>query len=278
MTTTLRPSGPEIRAGDDARARSFAVCVNGRAVGRLELAAVTAYGTVLGQIRALHIDPVARRRGRATVAALAAEEVLRDWRCRRVEVRVPAQEQGALRLAETLGYTESHRVMTKRVTVAPPLSAGSQDRAMTAEAFASWTRGVTERYTALWTERGMAREAAWRRARAEHRRLLPEGIATEGAVLRVLEHEGIPVGTLWLDLRPLGPERTRPWICDVEVAAAHRGRGHGRSLMAVAERECLAAGQRILGLTVRAGNTPAERLYRGLGYHTHTHLLAKPLR
>ena len=277
MTTTLRPSGPEVRTADGGRARAYDVCVNGRPVGRLRLAAGEDDGGGVGRIEALHIDPAARRRGRATVAALAAEEVLRDWRCRRIEVRVPAEAEWALRLARALGYVESHRAMTKQVTTAPALPEGSEDHPMGAEEFGSWLGGVTARYAAHWAERGLPRARAEEKARTDLRRLLPNGAATGGAVLRVLRHRGTPVGTLWLALRPSGPERPGPWVLHLEVAAPHRGRGHGRTLLGVAERECLAAGHRTLGLTAWSGEPPTEPFYRRLGYRTRTHVLTKPL-
>lgn len=277
MTTTLRPSGPEARTADGGRARSFDVCVNGSPVGRLDLSAGEEHGVGVGRIQALHIDPAARRRGRATVAALAAEEVLRDWRCRRIDVRVPAEAEWALRLAEALGYAESHRAVTKQLTAAPTLPPGSEDHPMTPQEFASWLSRVKGRYADHWAARGLPRARAEEKAEADHHRLLPNGVATAGAVLRVLRHEGTPVGSLWLALRTAGHERTGPWVFHVEVAAPHRGRGHGRTLMGIAERECLAAGQRTLGLTVWSGNSAAERLYRRLGYRTRTHHLTKPL-
>ncbi len=63
----------------------------------------------------------------------------------------------------------------------------------------------------------------------------------------------------------------------VEVSPAHRGRGHGRTLMLLAERECLAAGVRNLGLNVFADNAVAVRLYGSLGYRVTERLYGKAL-
>ncbi|MFD7833497.1 GNAT family N-acetyltransferase, partial [Kitasatospora sp. NPDC059803] len=56
-----------------------------------------------------------------------------------------------------------------------------------------------------------------------------------------------------------------------------RPRPHGRTLMLLAERECLAAGVRDLGLNVFAGNEVAIRLYASLGYRVTNRIYGKPL-
>lgn len=54
------------------------------------------------------------------MAALAAEEVLRGWGCRRVRVSVPADSEAGLCMAEALGYAEYSRNMAKELTAEPP--------------------------------------------------------------------------------------------------------------------------------------------------------------
>jgi ribosomal protein S18 acetylase RimI-like enzyme len=71
--------------------------------------------------------------------------------------------------------------------------------------------------------------------------------------------------------------RRMAWVSEVEVAEGERGQGHGRALMLLAERECLAAGVRDLGLNVFADNAPANALYRSLGYRTFRTSLLKYL-
>ena len=87
MTTTLRPAAPEDSGPGGTRSRRYTVCVNSRPVGELRLATDVRFGAAVGRITDLRIAGPDRGRGRATVAALAAEEVLRGWDCRRVEVR-----------------------------------------------------------------------------------------------------------------------------------------------------------------------------------------------
>ncbi|GAA2437442.1 GNAT family N-acetyltransferase [Streptomyces macrosporus] len=275
MTTTLRPTGPERRAEDGARSRAYDIRVNGRPVGRVRLAADERFGPSVGRIEEIVVDEPDRRRGRATVAALAAEEVLRGWGCRRVEASVPADAGPALRLAAALGYAEHNRTMGKELSEPPALPAGSVVRPVEAAEYPAWLEARRAGAARFWTDLGLPPEEAGRRAGEAHAALLPRGPGTAGAVLRVLVHRDTDVGTLWLALS--GPPASAAHVFDVEVAPAHRGRGHGRTLMLAAERECLAAGRRTLGLNVCTDNVPALRLYESLGYRATVHHLHKPL-
>ncbi|MEV5146831.1 GNAT family N-acetyltransferase [Streptomyces sp. NPDC052727] len=273
MTTTLRPAEPLQQHPDGTRSRRYAVCVNSRPVGEIHLGTSPSLGASVSRVIDLRIAEPDRRRGRGTVAALAAEEVARGWGCVQIEAVVPATADAALRLFGALGYTVRNRGMEKRLGVTPPaLPPGSHARPMTEAEFAAWQEAESERYARGWIGRGIPEAAARTKARDDHARLLPHGLATEGVLFSVLEHEGARVGTLWLAL-----EDTKAFVFDVETDAAHRGRGHGRTLMLLAERQAIEAGRTVLGLNVFAGNTPAERLYASLGYETVTHSLSKPL-
>ncbi|MCX5379378.1 GNAT family N-acetyltransferase [Streptomyces sp. NBC_00091] len=262
MTTTLRPSGPLQQSDSGARSRPYEVRVNSRRVGALLIAADTPFGPTVGEIRDLAIDGPDRRRGRATVAALAAEEVLRGWGCRRVRISVPAGSAGGLRLAEALGYAEYGRNMAKELPAAPPaLSEGVLGRPMTPAEYEAWDVRAREDYAADWTARGMPAEAARAKSQADHDAQLPQGLATPGATFAVLEAAGVPVGHVWL-----APAGQGAYVYDVAVAEEHRGRGYGRDLMLLAEREAIAGGHRVLALHVFTANTPALRLYESLGY------------
>lgn len=273
MTTTLRPTEPLQRTPDGSRSRHYAVCVNSRPVGTLHLATHPVFGPSVAQIRELSIDDKDRGRGRGTVAALAAEEVARSWNCRRVEVAVPADAQGMLRLAGALGYVERNRNMAKPLPGQPPaLPEGSVGRRMTEAEYGPWLAHTRAAYARTWVERGATEEEAQRKAERDHAALLPEGVATPDVLLSVLEHAGERVGTLWLAQRPEGA-----FVFDVEVAAEHRGRGHGRSLMLLAEADSIAADATRIGLNVFAHNTAALSLYVSLGYEPTTYYLYKQL-
>ncbi|WP_018549055.1 GNAT family N-acetyltransferase [Streptomyces sp. LaPpAH-108] len=274
MTTTLRPAEPLQQHPDGTRARRYEVCVNGRPVGEIHLATSPFLGASVARIAELRVDEADRRRGRGTVAALAAEEVARGWGCTQIEAAVPAGAEAALRLVTALGYAPRNRSMEKALGDTPPeLPPGSHARPMTPAEFAAWQEHAREDYARDWIERGVPEAAAHAKARRDHETLLPRGPETEGMLFSVLEHEGTRVGVLWLALRDTGA-----YVFEVETAAAHRGRGHGRTLMLLAERQAIGAGRTRLGLNVFADNTPAERLYESLGYETTERSFAKPLR
>ncbi|MEU3979940.1 GNAT family N-acetyltransferase [Streptomyces sp. NPDC026672] len=261
MTTTLRPTEPLQHAADGALSRHYQVCVNSRPVGEVRLATHSVFGPAVATIGSLRIEEPDRGRGRGAVAALAAEEVVRGWGCTRVEITVPAESAPALRLARSLGYVHRNRGMEKPLgTTAPALPEGSRGRPMTEAEYTEWhARGLVD-YARSWVQRGVPEEQAREKSERDHARLLPRGMATEGMRFSVLEHEGTPVGTLWVALAD------KAFVYDVEADARFRGRGHGRSLMLLAEAQAIAAGRDTLGLNVFAGNTPAERLYDSLGY------------
>ncbi|MDN0196149.1 GNAT family N-acetyltransferase [Streptomyces sp. S.PNR 29] len=273
MTTTLRPTEPLQRAADGTRSRRYQVCVNSRPVGAIHLGTHPVFGDAVARILDLRIEEPDRRRGRGTVAALAAEEVARGWGCGRIEAAVPADAETALRLATALGYVVRNRNMRKTLGDTPPdLPAGSRARPMTEAEFGPWLDKGREDYAQHWIARGVPEAEARAKSERDHAMLLPDGPATPDMLLSVLEHEGTRVGTLWLALRDEGA-----FVFDVETGTAHRGRGHGRTLMLLAEAQAVAAGKRTIGLNVFAGNTPAERLYESLGYETTEYSLYKQL-
>ncbi|MET9699106.1 GNAT family N-acetyltransferase [Streptomyces sp. NPDC006529] len=275
MTTTLRPSAPLQHSPAGARSRPYEIRVNSRRVGALLLTAAEPLGSfVIGKINELAVDEPDRRRGRATVAALAAEEVLRSWGCHRVTASVPADSDGGLRLAEALGYLRTGRTMVKDLASAPPpLPAGTTGRPLTAAEYGPWLTAATDRYAGNWEARGLTPEAARAKSVADHAGQLPQGPATPGVDLLVLEAAGVRVGHIWV-----GRVDGQAYVFDVEVDEEQRGHGHGRSLMLLAEGAVRAAGLATLGLHVFAGNTPAERLYESLGYRYTAVNFAKDLR
>ncbi|WP_326724320.1 GNAT family N-acetyltransferase [Streptomyces sp. NBC_00243] len=273
MTTTLRPTEPIQHADDGTRSRRYQVCVNSRPVGEMHLATHPVFGPSVAQIHRLHIEEPDRRRGRGTVAALAAEEVARGWGCRRIETAVPADAEAGLRLTNALGYVTRNRNMVKALGETPPeLPAGSRGRPMTQAEYQAWDLESREHYTQSWISRGVPEAEAHAKSQRDHDHLLPQGLATENVLLSVLEHEGSRVGDLWL-----GERDGSAFVYNVEVHAAHRGKGHGRTLMLLAEAQAVAAGRSRIALNVFAGNTPAERLYESLGYETTMYYLYKSL-
>jgi GNAT superfamily N-acetyltransferase len=275
VTTTLRPTGPEERGADGARARDFHICVNGRPVGTVRLTAKATGGHTAGRIEELSVHAAERRAGRGTVAALAAEEVLRGWGCHRAELGLPPDATAALRLAAALGYTEQSRNMVKTLGDGPgpgegipPLPPGTEIRPMTEREYPGWLERERELVITSLTGLGLTREEALAQAENAYRRLLPDGPTTEATALRTLLRDGGPAGWLWMSTAGGLSDDAAGWVYAIEIADRHRGHGLGRALMLEAERICRAVRAPTLGLHVLTGNTPALRLYSSLGYRT----------
>ncbi|MEU0133664.1 GNAT family N-acetyltransferase [Streptomyces sp. NPDC006296] len=278
MTTTIRPAEPVQQGADGARARTYDVCDNGRAVGAVGISTDPAFGPTAGVLRSLGIDEAHRRRGRGTIAALAAEEVLRGWGCTQVRLVAPADNGAARALAAVLGYTERSRNMLKTLRrTAPALPPGVTGRPMTEPEFAAWAAVSVGTYARSWAERGVPEEQARRKSEADHAENLPDGLATPGMYFHVLVHEGTVVGHVWVARRAEPEGDDLGFVFDVEVREGHRGRGYGRALMHLAEDVTLDAGLGLLGLHVFTTNTPALRLYESLGYEVTQYNLAKAL-
>ncbi|MET8982289.1 GNAT family N-acetyltransferase [Streptomyces sp. NPDC004539] len=270
MTTTLRPTEPLQReSGTVGRlSRRYQVCVNSRPVGSLHLGTHPGFGPTIARIEELRIDETDRHRGRATVAALAAEEAARGWGCRMIEVYVPVERGTApdsvpgIRLATALGYVPRNRGMEKPLgTTAPALPPGLTVRPFTEAEYRPFMERSFRSFAESCVARGITRAEADARVARDSAELIAAWPPAPSTTLSVLEHTGRPLGTLWLHSAD-----DHSFVYDVEVAAEFRGQGHGRTLMHLAETQAIACGSGTLGLNVFTGNTPAERLYESLGY------------
>ncbi|CAM5617467.1 GNAT family N-acetyltransferase [Streptomyces atroolivaceus] len=278
MTTTIRPTGPVQQGADGARTRTYDVCDNGRPVGSVGISTDPAFGASAGILHSLGIEESHRRRGRGTIAALAAEEVLRGWGCTQVRLVAPADNHAARALAAVLGYTERSRNMLKALRpTAPALPAGVTGRPMTEQEYAAWAATSVGTYARSWVERGVPEDQARRKSETDHATNLPDGLATPGMYFHVLVRDGDVVGHVWVARRAEPAGGGLGYVFDVEVREEHRGHGHGRALMHHAEAVTLDAGLGLLGLHVFASNTPALRLYESLGYEVTQYNLAKAL-
>jgi GNAT superfamily N-acetyltransferase len=273
MTTTLRPAA-DAHPLPDGQSQGFAICSNGRPVGSLLLAEHSGRGWISN----LEVRAESRRRGHGSVAVLAAEEVLRSWGCRRALIDMPARSAAGRALAEALGYQLDRQRMIKRLPWrAPRLPEGTVVRPLHAEEYDDWLAAEVAEYSTVADVLGEeAAPAARERALAEYARVLPDGLATPGIVIRALDAGGERAGSLLLafharDVPDCG------WVYHVVVGPGHRGKGYGRTLMLVAERECRAAGLRRCGLNVFAYNRPALTLYTSLGYVADLWVLSKAL-
>ena len=139
-------------------------------------------------------------------------------------------------------------------------------RPLREDEYGAWSHHVTEEYARDISENGdTPREVAERIAVEQMGQILPEGVATPDHFINALVLDGETVGTLWLAKRDTGG-RQAIFIYDIEIDAAHRGRGLGRAAMLLAEHEALAMAINRIELNVFGGNTVARNLYRSLGY------------
>jgi ribosomal protein S18 acetylase RimI-like enzyme len=281
MTTTLRPTGPLQQESGGARRRGYEICVNSRPAGTVEIAVLPGTGGRTGAVRRLAVAEGDRRRGRGTVAALAAEEVLRAWRCDRIEVSVTEGAEAAARLVASLGYTAYARRLEKPLGGPPePPPPGLVIRPMDAAGRRHWWPEAVAGHAAAWTAAGVPPEAARSRAEEAHRALLPGGPHAPppaGVRLESLFRGGRPAGFLLLGTRRTEEGDPAAYVYDIGVVPEERGQGRGRALLLHAERLALADGHRRIALRVFTGNTPALRLYASLGYRVTATELAKPL-
>jgi ribosomal protein S18 acetylase RimI-like enzyme len=128
--------------------------------------------------------------------------------------------------------------------------------------FEAWseehTRGYAEGMIAF---ADLSREDAEAKAARDVAAVFPDGLATDGIRLWVVEDEGRSVGTVFLGVRDGGA-----WLYDITIDEAERGRGFGRAAMLALEEEARRLGYGSLGLNVWGGNEVARGLYRSLGF------------
>lgn len=179
-----------------------------------------------------------------------------------LEVEVPAGD--AVRAAVVDGTRLLGERMIKSLATEPRVPEGFAWRPLTEAELGPWQ----ERSVRAYAEDGLDGfggdlDLALADARQDFVRLLPDGLATLDTSLVVLAADGVRVGHLWVRHHHAAG---RSYVYDVEVDEQHRGRGHGRSAMLVAELLARRAGDTTLGLHVFGWNTVARTLYRSLGY------------
>jgi ribosomal protein S18 acetylase RimI-like enzyme len=156
-------------------------------------------------------------------------------------------------------------------------AAGLSLHPLSDDEYAAWREEEIADYARDIAENGDTPPAAARRkAQDDLERVLPDGLATPGHSIYVLEQDGAAVGRLWLAER-LMDDRRALFIYDIHVNPPWRGRGLGRAAMLLVEDQARARDIRRIELNVFGGNTVARRLYLSLGYVERAVLMAKDL-
>jgi ribosomal protein S18 acetylase RimI-like enzyme len=115
-------------------------------------------------------------------------------------------------------------------------------------------------------EGGLPHDRAVDKAERDFAALWSDGRPVPGQLVFIVEDaDGVAVGDLWLAERDLDGRRVL-WVYDLAILPEHRGRGHGRAAMLLAEEEARARGVDFVGLNVFGGNEVARGLYQSLGY------------
>jgi len=150
-------------------------------------------------------------------------------------------------------------------------------RPMRDDEFVAWLPRLRGSYAEdMVRHGGLSPEQAATKAAEDTARLFPGGRPSTEQFVHVIEADGQPVGTLWLAERDDGPHR-RLFVYELYVDEAHRGRGHGRAAMTLAEAEARDRGIDRIALNVFGGNAVARGLYRSLGYEEQAVAMSKHL-
>ncbi len=141
-------------------------------------------------------------------------------------------------------------------------------RAMTPAEYPAWREHSTAAFASELSQAHSAPlEQALARAEQQYEDYLPDGLDTDGMLLRVVVDEhGVDVGVLWIGrhLQRAG----MGFVWEIEIYELYRGRGLGRATMLAAEDLAREQGWSSIALSVFGFNTTARRLYESLGYGT----------
>jgi len=140
-------------------------------------------------------------------------------------------------------------------------------RPMRDDEFAAFFVQSKERFARDMVEDGgLDPEPAHIKAEHDYARLLPDGLASPGQFLFVVEDEvGAARGALWFADQERNGRRCA-FLYDIHVDESSRGQGMGRLAVQLLEQEVSARGLTTIELNVLGGNTIARSLYRSLGY------------
>jgi ribosomal protein S18 acetylase RimI-like enzyme len=152
-------------------------------------------------------------------------------------------------------------------------------RPMSADRLASWTIRVLQDYEESRRALGRSHKAAAAETQHAAASMFPGGLPAPGHLVHdVVQTDAgaeMVVGLLWV--APREPESNLWWVYDIEIDEMHRGQGHGRTVMELAEEVALAHGATTLGLNVAGRNAAARRLYEAVGYEVLTQEMRKTL-
>jgi ribosomal protein S18 acetylase RimI-like enzyme len=162
----------------------------------------------------VEVDPGHRRRGHAAAIMTAIETELAGRGAPRLGLNVFGDNPTAIRLYDRLGFAVTAQQLGRDLATVPAsdpvqLVPMLDYARRIEELFADYARD-------LIAEQGLWHGAAERQAADKLAELLPQGVATEGMVLRSVVADGVPVGWVWAG----PPPRPRPgtgWLHAIEI-------------------------------------------------------------
>jgi len=147
---------------------------------------------------------------------------------------------------------------------------------MARDRFADWIVSSQRDYAASLVSTGETVDQAAGHAQRSSDDSFPGGVTLPNHhVFDVVNNDTI-VGYLWIGPMSDGALDTW-WIWDIQINADQRGKGLGRSTMALAEEAVAGFGGSSIGLNVFRYNTAALHLYESVGYETRSQRMFKAL-
>jgi len=228
----------------------------------------------LAWISDVEVDPPFRGRGYAGAIITAAEAELIERGVPGLGLNVFGDNATARHLYERLGYRVTAQQYSRPLTDVPAVAGidlvPMADYESRIEAlFADYAQDLVE-------EQGLWHGEAEVRAAAKLAELLPQGVRTEGMILRSVVARGVPVGWVWAGL-PGSPRPGTGWLHNIGIDDPFRSKGYGRAAVAAVEAELARRGVRRMGLDVHGSNLGARRFYQRLGYRLVSQQMVKDL-
>ncbi len=129
-------------------------------------------------------------------------------------------------------------------------------------------------WSGFWDQAGALEKSRW-----EHKRLLPDGLATKDHFLYTIRNEeGGAVGAIWMKVDLSSQKKPSGFIYDLEIDEPHRHKGYATQAMLELEKIAAGFGLVQLGLHVFAHNNVARKLYEKLGYNVSSLNMFKSLK
>ena len=147
---------------------------------------------------------------------------------------------------------------------------------MSAESIVRFLEHSRSSYVADLVVSGVDTSEAERLAADQQAEAFPNGQPAAGHLVMEVIADGEVCGHLWIGPRTIGDAK-HWWVWDIEIAAAFRGRGIARWVMAMAEDCARQRGASEIGMTVFGENLAARHLYDDLGYREVSLRLGKAL-